>query len=371
MRVLVVSHVSGLGGAERSLLDLTEALRGTPGLVLVAAVPGEGPLGAALRAAGVEVISCSALRRLARPLTVAMVFALWRGARQLRRIVGDRRIDVVHANSASAALFAWRLGRPLVWHVRDLRPGPEIAWLGRAAAAVIAPSRACADLVRSRAPGANIEVIPNGVDVDRLVRAAPARAEADAPRVLAVGHLVSWKRYDLMLEAAGHLARAGVGFHLTVVGGDPFNDEEAALTTWRARAHQLGLAGAVEFVGSVADVSPWLARSDLLLHCAFPEPFGRAVIEAMAAGLPVVAMGGHHGPAEILADGLGGWLVGVPDAEAVAAALAAALGDRAEMRRRGRQGQAKARALYRAADASAAVARAYRRLAAPFAAVGS
>jgi glycosyltransferase involved in cell wall biosynthesis len=95
----------------------------------------------------------------------------------------------------------------------------------------------------------------------------------------------------------------------------------------RRRAAAPDLRGRVTFLGTIAEPHTALARAHLLLHCSDAEPYGLALVEALAAGRPVVAPAAG-GPAEIVADGAGA-LFPPGDADAAAAAVRAVLADRA------------------------------------------
>ena len=88
-----------------------------------------------------------------------------------------------------------------------------------------------------------------------------------------------------------------------------------------------------------------LAAADVVVHPAFPEPFGRVVVEAMAASVPVVCARGEHGPGEIVRDGVDGLLV-EPDPEAFADALVTLLDDAERRRAMGAAGRARARGAF-------------------------
>ncbi len=150
-----------------------------------------------------------------------------------------------------------------------------------------------------------------------------------------LGAIAGWKRPDLALDACTIAHREHPELRLRLVGA-PLEDAglEAAL---RERAAALGF---VSLPGAVADPAPELARAFCLLHCAEREPFGMAVLEALAAGRPVVAPAAA-GPTEIV-DRSCGLLYEPGDARAAAAALTDLLGDPERASALGAAGRARA-----------------------------
>ena len=89
----------------------------------------------------------------------------------------------------------------------------------------------------------------------------------------------------------------------------------------------LGIGDRVDFTGHVDDVAAELATLDVVVHAStIPEPFGQVVIEAMAAGVPIIAADAG-GPAEVVTDGVDGLLVAMGDVDALAGALTRMAGD--------------------------------------------
>jgi glycosyltransferase involved in cell wall biosynthesis len=192
-------------------------------------------------------------------------------------------------------------------------------------AAMVANSRYTAGSVARLAPRARVEVVHNPVDLrrwdpDRLDR-RQARADlaregiGDGPLVLAlVAQLTPWKGQDTAVEALGLLAREGVDAHLLLIGSAKFVssstrfDNRAYLAGLESQVAGLGLATRVHFLGERSDVPELLSAADVLLLPSWEEPFGRALIEAMALRVPVVATE-VGGPPEILSDGREGFLV--------------------------------------------------------------
>src|SRR3990172_2526211 len=124
LKVLFLSAAGLVGGAERSLCALPEDR-----IEAHACVPAEGPLArlCALAEVRVHPVPLRRFWRTVNPLLLAgQVMALYQGAQTVRKLVEELGIDVIHANTDSAALVAWEAGReagrPFVWHCRDLRP---------------------------------------------------------------------------------------------------------------------------------------------------------------------------------------------------------------------------------------------------------
>jgi len=134
------------------------------------------------------------------------------------------------------------------------------------------------------------------------------------PVILAVGRLVWSKRFDLLLEALA-VVRRSVPARLVILG------EGKSRADLEAHAERLGLKDAMAMPGAVSNIASWLAGADLLVSTSAYEGSPAVLIEAMAAGVPVVATRCPGGSEELLADGAGGTLIPMDDAEAAAAAI--------------------------------------------------
>lgn len=326
--VLFATYSGALGGAERLLLDWAGGLAGELSL----ACP-EGALAAAARSRGLRVFPLRArrpeLRASVRDRTLA-AWRLWAHGRELREFVDALEPELVVAwgmrTALATALASPTPSTPIAFQHNDFLPGPVLGRLVRAAAArvalVTAPSHAVAHEL-----GGPVEVVHPGVDIRRFdADVAPSKP----PVVLVVGALVAWKRPDLAL-AAGALARRQIPeLRLRFVGAALDGD----LPSW---AHP---ARGVEFAGAVDDVAAELAAGSCLLHCADREPFGVAVLEALAAGRPAVVPD-SGGPAEMVDDSCA---IRYPpgDAAAAADALVRVLSDPALAGRMGAAGRGRA-----------------------------
>lgn len=339
IRVVHVITRLTLGGSSENTVGQVLALReaGYDCALAAGLEESEAATAADARRRGVRLLPVAGLgREVAARRDLAALVAL---ARLLRR----ERAQVVHTHTSKAGFIgrlAARLVRvPVVIH----QPHGHIfyGYYGprRSALYVRLERRAarwCDRIVTLTERGAEehlaqgigrreqFETIPSGVPTDALRARAPARAAAralagmppDAYVVVGVGRLVVVKGFDLLVAALPRVLAELPRAHVVLVGDGP---EHAALA---AQAAALGVADRVRFAGATADVVAWLAAADV---CAAPsrnEGMGRALVEAMALGLPVVgaAVGGI--PA-VLGDDGAGLCVAPDDAGALADALAA------------------------------------------------
>ncbi len=160
---------------------------------------------------------------------------------------------------------------------------------------------ACSEGLRARAlkflPSAEIDVIPNGIDLERFSPAAGPSAEKGPARLLTVGRLSSTKRLPLLIDTVDILNQQGCPVQLTVVGGGAL---EAPL---RQMLEDKNLRGAVTLVGRRgAELMPETYRShDLFVSASAQEGMSNAMLEAMASGLPIVTTP-CEGVDELIAD---------------------------------------------------------------------
>jgi glycosyltransferase involved in cell wall biosynthesis len=318
--VLAVAAAPVLGGAERVLLDWLVPL---PARVVLACPP--GPLAGAAAAAGLGVapIAERPLARRGRAAAAARDLAALRA--DIERLARDHRPALVVASGLRpllAAAWTRRGGAPLLALLHDLPPAP-LAAAARAATrradAVAATSGAIARAAdpRRRRLG-RTQVIHPGVDLARWDLPAPPPGP---PRALWLGALVPWKRPDLALAIAARVPELQLDLAGAPLPGDP----PAYAAALHAQAARPELTGRVSFLGPLDDPRPALAEAHLLLHCSDREPYGLALVEALAAGRPVAAPAAG-GPLEIVTP-TAGRLYAPGDADAGAAAVRALLAD--------------------------------------------
>jgi len=184
-----------------------------------------------------------------------------------------------------------------------------------------------------------VVTVPEGIDLGAW-RGLPAPRRGGPPTILSVARQYPRKNTRTLLAALPLVRRRLPGARLRIVGGGP------ELPALRRMTADLGLDGAVTFLGPVArdaDVRREYARADLFCLPSLQEGFGIVFLEAMAAGLPVVA-GAAGAVPEVVPHGEAGLLVPPSDTHALADALATLLADGALRRRMGAAGRAHAAA---------------------------
>lgn len=369
--VLLVQSNAERYGSDRMARSLARWLP-EAGWDVIVTVPSAGPLLEDLRADGASVVVADpgVLRRVLTPVQWAWLAAVVLPRAIVRFRALAQTVDVVHVNtsvSLGAALGARLAGRPVVLHVRESYAGSErllrlyARLLRRIAAVVIAISEDVASELRAAGLGDRVVVVHDGIELP----GTPARDRPPAGSrwdVVCVSRINGWKGLDVLVDAVALLRDRELPLRVAIAGGvfpggEHFRDELAAQI-----AHH-DLDGSVELLGFVEDVDRLLGESEaFVLPSRRPEPFGLALVEAMAGGLPCVATAAG-GPRDIVEDGVTGLLVAPGDPVALAAALQRL---RTEPNLAARLGAAAGRAVrsrFTAATSAAAVAAVYDQLA--------
>ena len=336
-RVLHVITRLTLGGSAENTVASTLALMraGYPCTLAAGLAESDADVVADARRRGCAVLDVPSLGREVRAWDLGAVV-------QLIRLIRRQRPSIIHTHTSKAGFtgrLAARIARvPLVIH----QPHGHIfyAYYGpRMTAFYIRLERLAArwtdvivtltelgteeHLAHGIGRPAQYATVPSGVDIVALRAAAPAREEARdrlglLPEdfvVAALGRFVPVKGFDLLVAALPRLAQSASGARLLLIGDGPERERLTALAT------HLGVSERVTITGATRDVGAYLAAADVFAAPSRNEGMGRALVEAMALGLPVVgaAVGGI--PA-VVTDGVCGRLVPGGDAGALAEALA-------------------------------------------------
>ena len=353
--IRIVYVVVGLevGGTERQVTDLVLALDRTRFEPRVCCLGTGGPLELLLRKhdVPVEVVGLQRPRSFVHGL--GSTPGLARGLARLWRILTRERPAIVHgflywsytlgacvARAARAPVIL--ASRRNLGHPRARQPVYRaLTRLGNLATdLVIANSEAVRHQVlhsEGIAPE-RVIIIRNGVDVRRF-RCTPDPSlrtslglDAGAPLVGVTANLLDYKGHGYFLDAWRSLLGTHPRAQAILIGDGPLREE----ITGRIRA--LGLGGSVRLLGSRPDVPAILALVDMVAHPSLEEGFPNAVLEAMAAGKPVVATS-VGGTPEAVVDGETGLLVPARDSGALAEGMARLLARPAEARALGEAGR--------------------------------
>jgi glycosyltransferase involved in cell wall biosynthesis len=335
------------GGLERVVLDLVRQGRRSGQYVSVLCMSRRGTLAGEVEACGARVVC------LNKPegLTPGLI-------RPARALLQDLRADVVHTHQVGALLYsgpaALAGGARLLVHTehtnqlalstsfnRRLRARVHWQVAGRMAARFFCVSDDIAAAARGIVPAGKLHVVRNGIDLaafaDRAGAAEVRQAlgvPTGAPLVGTVGRLNEVKRQDLLIRAFARVRAAVPAAHLLLVGDGPLGADLRALSV------QLGVGAVVHFAGYQSRPERFLGATDVFALTSRHEGMPLAILEAWAAGLPVVAsrVGGVPG---LVSDGETGLLFDPGDEAALAASLVELLRDRDRASRLARAGRSR------------------------------
>jgi glycosyltransferase involved in cell wall biosynthesis len=316
-----------LGGAELQLLARARLERASGLDVTVCSLTRGGVLEREFAELGIPIVDLDS-RHLLDP----------RVLRPLARLLRQGSFDVVHAHLFRARLWSVPLARllrvpvviqtehALTQHSFEARTHNILnrlagVLLGRLSYSTIAISKDTAQELRSqhRLHSSRITLIPNGIEVTPTKTAASSRPVAD---VVALGRLHHLKGFSDLIEAIDVLRRRGLSLTLEIAGVGP---SEVLL---RKKISELNLDPAVRLVGEIRDPIQFIRRGRIFAMPSLSEGFGIAALEAMAAGVPIVAseVGGLP---ELITHGETGLLVPPGDPEHLAESIARLLTDTA------------------------------------------
>lgn len=344
MRVLYLSTSMGMGGADKLLLTAAQEMRARGHEVLIASLTPLGPMGLEARSMGIPTESLEMRRGFPDP----------RGLVRVVHLTRSWRPDVVHSHMIHANLMAraLRLLVPLpalISTIHNIYEG-GLAWMAayrltnRLVDQMTIVSQAAADrfVTESIIPKELLRVLPNGLDITPFQN-VPASARESLRRSmgldgefvwLAVGRFEVAKDYPNMLRAFAKVRQLDDRAVLLLVGQGSLQGEAESLS------RDLGLASTVRFLGVRNDVPELMSAADGYVLSSAWEGMPIVLLEAAAAGLPIVATvaGGNH---EVVSDELSGFLVPPRDSDELSRVMLRLMGlpeaQRRGMGERGRE----------------------------------
>ncbi|MFM7437071.1 MAG: glycosyltransferase family 4 protein [Snowella sp.] len=320
MKIVFVNPVGAVGGAERAMLTFMKALleqQKCP-IELHLIVGTEGPLIGQAQRLGVAVTTLqlpekfnqlgdSAFKK--RNLLEAILLLLLRSLKTLPSLIDygkefkqaleNIQPDLIHSNGIKTHLltiFAKPKTVPLIWHIHDFygsRPlmAKVLKWSSHRAQLGIAISQAVAKDARVTLPSLPTEVVYNAVDIDYF---SPEVLPTHSPlRIGLVATFARWKGQDIFLKAIAELRKSYPSLNgvFYIIGGPIYKTQGSQFSQQELeeQASHLGISDKVNFLGfqqNIVEIYHWL---DIVVHASTqPEPFGLAIVEAMACGKAVI-----------------------------------------------------------------------------------
>ncbi len=324
MRILFLSTSMGMGGADKQLLSAAQELRARGHEVFIVSLTPLGAMGLEARAAGIPTESLEMRRGFPDP----------RGMARLLRMIRTWRPDVLHSHMVHANLMA-RAARlfvsipAVVSTIHNIYEGGRLRMMayrvtnGLVDHMTIVSDAAAERFIKERiVPRELLTVVANGVDTDEFSR-LPAGTRESMRESLELGREFAWlavgrfeiaKDYPNMLRAFATVRERSPQAILLLVGKGSLQGETEALV------ETLGLSGSVRFLGVRSDVPEIMTAADGYVMSSAWEGMPMVLLEAAAAGLPIVSTiaGGNQ---EVVRDEESGFLVPPRDSEALAVAM--------------------------------------------------
>lgn len=370
LNILFISHSAVIGGAEKCLFNLLKYIdrkRYNPFVIF----PDEGPLK--------NEIDSLNVRTYISPVSYWIYFKQYKGEQHwhqitydffpqvdsIVRIIESEKIDIVHTNTSviwPGAFAAKIAGVPHLWQLHEIldnhptfQPYHELstvyALFNVLSDRLVVVSRAIEEKLAGHVSPEKIVFIPNGIETENFqssarnnsngIRAELGLTENDI-LVGAVGNIMREKGYDCLIEAAHILRKKLDNVNFIVAGGD---FDQALTDQLKNSVSTKGLDGSFHFLGKRNDIPLLLRDIDLYVNSSLTEASPLSVIEAMAAGKPVVASD-CGGVGDIVIDRETGFLVKAGDSGRLAEAIYNLLINPEQMNTFGRKGAERAQKVF-------------------------
>lgn len=311
------------GGTERQMIELLRRLSPSRWEVHVAVLHARGEW--------LERMTEAALTVTEFPFTSFRHADAMRQALAFRRWCQTHGIAVIHTSDLYTNIFGLpasaAAGVPVrIGNRREINPDKTRSQIMMQRAAyqfatkVVANSRAAADRLRfERVPAGRVATVSNGIDSCAF---ATTRSRRPLRKIAVVANLRKEKGHDVLIDAAPEILRHFPDATFEIVGGGPEHD------ALQARAKAQGVSGAFTFIGYEGNVAQRLKDADIFILPSRSEAFPNAILEAMSAGLPIVASA-VGGILELIEDGRTGLLVAPGDPHALAHSVCRLMSERA------------------------------------------
>lgn len=348
-RILHVIDTTGPGGAETIFVELADRMR-QRGFESLTLLRGPGWVYDTLRQRGLEPFILDAKGSFN-----------WRYLRDLAGLIRNERVDLVQSHLLGSNIYCAAAGglarRPVVatFHgAVDVNPNErfrriKFGLMNKTVSHFVTVSDSLKHAMQAAGLTADehTSALYNGVDLSRydIPRHRRLTEELGLPRdallIGSLGNIRPAKAYDVLIQAAGQVIQARPEAHFLVAG----HINESVFRPLKTLMAELSLEDRIHFLGFRPDTAEFLRGLDAFALSSSSEGFSIATVEALAAGLPVVATR-CGGPEEILEHGRTGLLVPANDPEALAEAISRVLSDKPLAESLSAAGRAKARSRF-------------------------
>ena len=337
MKILFLDQSGKLGGAELSLLDVACSFCSESSVSLFE----DGPFRHRLESNGVkvQVLKNKAINSRKDSGFLQGISAVMNALPLIQEVANQaKNYEIIYANTQKAfilgALAGLMVGRPVVYHLRDILSLDHFSTVNIKVAVFVANHLSCLVIANSHATAQSfiqaggkeelVKVIYNGFD-SKVYQSNPddrqrLRQELNLEDKFVVGHFSRfspWNGQHVFLEALAQCPESVVGIF---VGASLFGEDEY-FEQIKQKVIDLGLVDRVQFLGFRSDVAELMQACDAVAHTSVtPEPFGRVIVEAMLSHRPIIAAAAG-GAIELLESGKTGWLTEPDNAEELAKAI--------------------------------------------------
>jgi L-malate glycosyltransferase len=329
--IFYINSVTGVGGAELSLIELASHLdrsRFLPSLL----TEGEGTLAQRCRLLNIPV-TFGKFPFFSRRRPWVYASAVW----EIFRIVKQQKVRLIHINCDKAvphAVLASKIARvPVICHVHDMTRAwflPRYVKYLNTANMIIADSQATAQhCIKAGMRPTKLHVIYECFEMNQFQDISLAEVEhqrnewgAGPGEILIglIGQILRQKGHEEFIRAAARVVGQNVNARFIIVGDDSLSSDKLFLPYLKELSNDLGISKSLIFTGFIGKIPKVMAALDVVVVPSWEEPFGRVIVEAQASHRPVIATRAGGIP-EIIEDNQTGLLVPPKDPNALAEAM--------------------------------------------------
>lgn len=246
---------------------------------------------------------------------------------KVRKIIRDNDVSIIHCHSFRSNVVVGIAGKlekkKVIWHMHESLERPQVSIFNYLAIKclinyipdyVIANSKYTLDTLKIKN---NFKVVYPSIDINKFILTDNQKEKSDIINITIIGRIARWKGQHIFIKAASIVCklRKDVRF---IIAGAPIFEQYDYDKELKSLVNKLNLNKYVIFKGHVKDIPKLLNDTDISVHCSIePEPFGQVVIQAMAAGNPIIATA-HGGPLEIIDNRINGILIEPNDPQILA-----------------------------------------------------